>query len=176
MTSQAFTILVPSELFGHEPELFAQTQLADKLRDAGFSDVAIKLDDKSSAAGDAFLLLLSSEPSPWMLALASDERAQVLARTFVLLGVRAPSILDVLERHRIAGGVESMRYSKWKGAPDADNGYGVVGLRAVVERIGGECADDPYRSEHYCVYRSRSAQDLPQAIAEYARGWQRQPS
>jgi hypothetical protein len=103
MISHAVTILVPAEIFGRQPELFAQSRLAEELRRAGCSMVTIKVDERGSVDAGALLLGLRSEPSPWMVALTAPEREQVVARTFLLLGERAPGILDVLERHGLAG-------------------------------------------------------------------------
>lgn len=145
------------------------SRLAQQLRAYGGSRVEVMADQPGTDVGDAFLGIFDREPSPWILALPSPEREAMLGRTFLLLGDNAPGLVDVVQSYGLAGAVETRRYLKWKSSPDEDNGYGVIGLRVVVDRIGAKCADEPFCTEGYCLYGSPQSENLPQAIAEYLR-------
>lgn len=159
---RAIHLIVPPEF-----SLGGADRFADELRRFAAGPVELRANAQGSDDRAAFLAVVGSEPPAWMMSLSGAEREAMLSRTILMRGPRAPAILEVLERHRLAGGIENLRYRSWETKPDSESGYGVVGLRQVVARIAGECAAEPFASEHYCVYRSSKASSLPQALAEY---------
>lgn len=162
-------LLVPKQVpsSAPKPSRSIHERLVEELGRYTSEAVAIREDTPLSDTGDVFLLVPSNAPSDWMRSLPDDARRSTLARVMLLQCHRAPRMFDTLESERLAGGVEYLRFTTWERRPEHDSGYGVAGLRDVVPRLGGECAEEPFASPHYCIYKSRTARSLPQAIAEY---------
>ena len=162
-------LLVPKEVLSSASKdaLAVHERFAEELRVHASGTVTIREDSPQSDPGDAFLLLPSSGPSHWMSSLPDAARRSTLARVLLLHCHRAPGMLETLENEHVAGGVEHLRFTTWELRPERDSGYGVAGLRTVVGRLGGECAEAPFASARYCIYESRKATSLPHAIAEY---------
>jgi hypothetical protein len=130
--------------------------------------VEVRADLQASDGDDAFLVPASDSPSPWMLALSDEHRASTLRRVFLWHGPKSPNHFKVLERYGLAGGVDALRNFTWSSARDTDSGFGVTGLRPVVEQVHGAVRPSPMTtSEHYAMYESPIATSLPQAIVEY---------
>ena len=134
-----------------------------------YTDVAVEIRDDvpASDTDNAFLLVLSNSPSEWMLSLPVGDREETLGRALPLQCVRPPGLLQLLEEHHLAGGLDYLRFSMWEAHPSRESGYGIAGLRQVVDRLGGECAPKPFTSAHYCIYRSPTSKSLPEALVEY---------
>jgi hypothetical protein len=138
--------------------------------------VPVVEDAQDAVSPEGAILLFASEPSPWMCALEAPQRARLLSRVCLLQGQRAPAFLNDLAMHGLAGGVEAWLYRGWQMHPEKGNGYGLVGLRSVVERLGGECAGGPFSSERYCVFDNPRARSLTDSLAQYLRELDRAPT
>jgi len=146
-------------------------RFADELGRYSGLQITVCGDGLHDVPADGFLLVYGDRPLPWMLAGDEAERSKLLQRVFLLQGQRAPGVLEVLEAHRLAGGIEAMRYMVWRQRPERESGYGVVGLRSVVDRMGGVCAPEPFCSQRYCVFNEVRSQSLTQALAEYLKAF-----
>lgn len=161
-------ILIPEELLTPSgDEMFEYSRFADELRRYFSGRVEVRPDRAENVDEEAILLLFRSEPSRWMVEHPSHSSTRILSRTLLMLAPRAPGLLNVLEHHGLAGGVETARYLHWVSSPHLDTGYGVAGLRRVVTQICGECAERPFATDHYCIFQSAKSTGLPQAVAEY---------
>ena len=167
---RSLVVLVPEDQFGSAAvhgEFHEHTRLCEELRREYKGPVETRVDRQDSDDSEAILLLLQDEPSKWMRLLAPSGRRALLSRTLVLRSRFAPGMLDMLEEFGLAGGVENRRYAIWKSQPERDSGYGIAGLRDVVVRLNGECAEAPFATARYCFYQTQKSRTLPAALAEY---------
>lgn len=150
----------PVYLFSPLPD----SRFAAELRQYG-CDVRVVADRAVVPAG-AFALIQDSSPPDWLLPKAEwkSERAR---RVFLLSCQRPPGMLRELEEYGVAGGVDHLRYASWESRPQADTGYGLFGLREIVDRMGATPGSATFSSENYCVFTARNSQSLTQSLASY---------
>lgn len=133
-----------------------------------YTSLPVSIQDSSeTAAGDNAMLVVYDVIPDWVFELPPSRRADTLGRVFLLQAPRPPGIFQELERHRIAGAIDTLGYSSWQHHPDRSTGYGIAGRQEVIEKIGGKLAGRGFASEHYAIYGSPTATNLPQAIVEY---------
>lgn len=96
------------------------------------------------------------------------------SRIVLLNAERAPGLLETLEQWRLAGGVETNRYRRWRYERDRESGHGLFGLRAVATEMGATCAESGvFATERYSSIGSDACRDLPQLIARYVDAFRR---
>jgi hypothetical protein len=149
---------------GPEAEAAVERFAAALLQD---SAVTCSREDAVAALGGRFVISGDSTPPAWILALPEDQRERVLARTFLLGCRRAPGMLQDLEQHRVAGGIEGTTVWLWNTGRHQGS-YGIAARRDVVPHLGAQCADEPFASQRYCFYRGATG-TLPEALLSYLR-------
>jgi hypothetical protein len=154
---------------GPAPGFFRADRLASELSGYLGSEVSLVDDTERAVSSDAFVLLFDDQPSDWIMALDDEVRDRQLSRLFLLHGQRLPSLLDDLERYRLAGGIEAPLYMQWRSHPEKTTGYGLAGLRSVADRLGARCMPRPFASERYCVLDQPNAHSTTEALASYLR-------
>jgi hypothetical protein len=97
-----------------------------------------------------------------------------LARGAILAAAVRTTVLETLERHRLAGGVERATWSAWR-AGEAPSGS-VIGRVEVGEAMGAEAERQaPWASEHYAPLASTEHPGLPAILAAYLQAYFENP-
>ncbi len=122
------------------------------------------------AVGD-FVLFAGGNVSR-SLAACSPERAALLAPRIVLLDVSWQKALDLLEKHRLAGAVDSLRLSEWHARPSSCTGP--YGVRCLTRSLGANCVPLAFfQSAHYCLMQSSVHRGMPDLLAKYLVAYER---
>src|SRR5262249_12242968 len=95
-----------------------------------------------NAPEDAYILFAGSGDLSRSLAACSPDQAARLPSRLVLLDVGWQQALEELERHRLAGAVDSLRMSEWLARPSSCKGP--FGLRYLAKSLGVCCAPLPW--------------------------------
>jgi hypothetical protein len=168
--SPSIILLAPTKpLAGVPASAPSYSRFADELRRYSAWRAELRAESSTSDDGASFLLVFGYEPPEWILSMTPEVRQQTLERVVLIRCARAPSVLDDLEQWGVAAAIETLTYSLWESPRNGTTGYGIAGLREAVASIGGECAAEPFASEHYCVYGSVKSSTLTQALAEYLK-------
>ena len=114
------------------------------------------------------MLLLDSGNPEQAIAGCGDSQ---IAHRIVLMQASRTSVLETLERFRLAGAVEANRYFRWKHHREQETGRQVYGLKAVASRIGAECSPLPFSSDSYCLLDEPTQPNLPALLAAYLKAY-----
>ena len=97
-------------------------------------------------------------------------------RRALLAGADRSGTLDTLERHRLAGAVEQMQWSRWQGAAGEAPRAALTGRVEVGEAMGADMERRvPWASEHYAPLASPEHPDLPAILAAYLQAYFENP-
>jgi hypothetical protein len=156
--------------FAAGPERYQR--LADELgRYAGVQVQFVK-DVLRKAPTDSYVLFAGSGNLSRSLADCGPELAARLAPRIVLLDVSWQKALEQLEKHRLAGAVDSLRLSEWLARPSSC--AGPFGLSYLTKVLGVSCVLMPvYRSARYCLLQSKRHRGMPHLLADYLVAYDR---
>lgn len=90
-----------------------------------------------------------------------------LGPRIVLVNVSRGLIRQAMEKHRLAGAIDELRYFKWRTAHGRDAIGGLLARRDVAERIGATEVLSPYATEHYAAYSHPHCDSLPELVVFY---------
>lgn len=145
-------------------------RLADEL--GRYAGVQIIKDFLRKAPGDSYVLFAGSGDLSRSLADCGPELAARLAPRIVLLDVSWQKALEQLEKHRLAGAVDSLRLSEWLARPSSCTGP--FGLCYLAKPLGASCVPMPaFRSAHYCLLQSEQHRGMPHLLADYLVAYDR---
>jgi hypothetical protein len=150
-------------------ELLRFDALAEALRERGFADVTVadRIPYTSGPAHDAGTGVVIT---PGMLrdVIAHDAAGGHLAPRVFIAGADRADLLKLLERHRLAGGVDYGAWRVWENAPRA----AVTGRLDVARAMGADYDDrPPFASEHYGPLATAEHPDLPSLLLAYLRAY-----
>lgn len=95
-----------------------------------------------------------------------------LSRRIVLLDMHPARVPELLERHRLAGGIDRRRYFRWTAHPEQEYGGGLYGLKTVATKLQASCAAAPdEQSATYCRIERSPYSDLPALVAAYLEAY-----
>jgi hypothetical protein len=124
------------------------------------------------APADAYVLFAGSGDLSRSLADCGPVLAALLAPRIVLLDVSWQQALEQLEKHRLAGAVDSLRLSEWLARPSSSRGP--FGLRYLAKPLGASCVPMPALcSAHYCLLHSEQHHGMPHLLADYLAAYDR---
>jgi hypothetical protein len=126
------------------------------------------------APPEGFILLPSRVPLSSSLDACDENVRAGLPKRLILLGVSWQKALEQLEKYKLAGLVDSLRFAEWMaGSPPR---FGPYGRRELLRETGAVCASfSSLGSEHYCLLQSDERQHpggLPQMLAGYLRAYE----
>ena len=121
--------------FAAGPERYQR--LADELSRYAGAQVQIVKDVLRKAPADTYLLFAGGGDVSRSLADCGPGLAAQLAPRIVLLDVSWQKALEQLEKHRLAGAVDSLRLSEWLARPSSCTGP--FGLRYLAKPLGASC-------------------------------------
>jgi hypothetical protein len=125
-----------------------------------------------NAPEDTYILFAGNGDLSHSLAGFSPDRAARLCSRIVLVDVSWQQTLKELERHRLAGAVDSLRMSEWLARPSSCKGP--FGLRYLAKALGVSCASLPwFQSRHYCRLDSDRHRGMPHLLADYLTAYDR---
>jgi hypothetical protein len=151
-------------------------RLADELGRYAGVHVQIVKDALRKAPGGDYVLFAGSGDLSRSLADCGPALAARLAPRIVLLDMSWQKALEQLEKHRLAGAVDSLRLSEWLARPSSCTGP--FGMRYLAKPLGASCAPMPaLRSAHYCLLQSKQHRGMPHLLADYlaAYDWDQRP-
>jgi transcriptional regulator with XRE-family HTH domain len=147
-------------------------RLAHELSRYAGTQVQIIKDVLRKAPADAYVLFAGRGDLSRSLADCGPALAAQLAPSIVLLDVSWQKALEQLERHRLAGGVDSLRLSEWLARPSSCTGP--FGLRYLTKPLAASCVPMPsFRSAHYCLLQSEYHRGMPHLLADYLAAYDR---
>jgi len=154
----------PKIPFAAGPERYRR--LADELSRYAGTQVQIIKDILRKAPDDSYVLFAGGGDVSRGLADCGPALAARLAPRIMLLDVSWQRALEQLERHRLAGAVDSLRLSEWLARPSSC--MGPFGLQNLAKPLGAFCAPLPaFRSAHYCLLQSEHHRGMPHLLADY---------
>jgi hypothetical protein len=131
-----------------------------------YTDVELSVvADLHEAAGEDFVLLSPHGPLSTLFSTCDSN----LPARVVLLGSSWQTAPQQLEKHKLAGLVDSLHFAEWMaGSPPR---FGPYGRRELLEQTGAVCAELPFLgSVHYCLLQSEQhSGGLPHLLADYLR-------
>lgn len=152
--------------FAAGPERYQR--LADELSRYAGIQVQIITDVLRNAPTDSYLLFAGSRD----LSRSLSDCAPALATRIVLLDVSWQKALEQLEKHRLAGAVDSLRLSEWLARPSSCTGP--FGRRYLSKPLGASCVPMPaFCSPHYCLLQSTHHRGMPHLLADYLIAYDR---
>ncbi len=156
--------------FAAGPERYQR--FADELSRYAGTPVPIATDVLQNAPEDSYVLFAGSGDLTRSLVGCSPERVARLTPRIVLLDISWHQALEQLERHRLAGAVDSLRMSEWLGRPSSCTGP--FGFRYLTKALGVSCLPLPaFRSKHYCLLESQRHRGMPHLLANYLTAYDR---
>ena len=174
-TTMRITLLIepsrdPAIPFAAGPERYQR--LADELSRYAGTQVQIIKDILRKAPDDSYVFFAGGGDVSRSLADCGSELAARLAPRIVLLDVSWQRALEQLERHRLAGAVDSLRLSEWLARPSSCTGP--FGLRYLSKPLEAPCTPLPaFRSAHYCLLQSKHHRGMPHLLADYLAAYDR---
>jgi hypothetical protein len=152
----------PGELLGFD-------RLGEALRERGLADVTVadRIPYSRGPAHDAGTAIVIT---PGMLrdVIAHDSAGGRLAPRIFIAGADRADLLKLLERHRLAGGVDYAAWRVWEDAPRA----ALTGRLDVARAMGADFDDQPpFASEHYGPLATAEHPDLPSLLIAYLRAY-----
>lgn len=160
--------------FAAGPERYQR--LADELSRYSGIQVQIVKDVLRNAPSDAYVLFAGTGDVSRSLTDCGPALAARIAPRIVLLDVSWQKALEQLEKHRLAGAVDSLRLSEWLARPSSC--AGPFGLRYLANSLGASCVPLPaLRSAHYCLLQSEHHRGMPHLLVDYlaAYDWDQEP-
>jgi hypothetical protein len=152
--------------FAAGPERYQR--LADELGRYTGTTVQIVKDTLRNAPAETYILFAGSGDLSRSLAACGP----ALAARLVLLDVSWQKALEQLEKHRLAGAVDSLRLSEWLARPSSCTGP--FALRYLASSLGASCVPMPaLRSAHYCLLKSDHHRGMPHLLADYLVAYDR---
>jgi transcriptional regulator with XRE-family HTH domain len=156
--------------FAAGPERYQR--LAEELGRYAGAQVQIIKDVLRKAPADAYVLFAGSGDLSRSLVDCGSVLAARLAPRIVLLDVSWQKALEQLEKHRLAGAVDSLRLSEWLARPSSC--AGPFGLRYLAKPLGASCVPMPaLHSAHYCLLHSEQHHGMPHLLADYLATYDR---
>jgi hypothetical protein len=140
-------------------------RLAEALRERGLADVTVA--DRIPYSSDATTAIVIT---PGMLrdVIAHDEAGGLLAPRIFIAGADRADLLKLLERHRLAGGVDYAHWRVWESAPRA----ALTGRLEIARAMGADYDEQPpFASEHYGPLATADHADLPSLLLAYLRAY-----
>ena len=121
-----------------------------------------------SAPKDGFLLFATEGNMSKSL---SPVAPSVCARTIVL-DSSPLTTLELLEKHRLAGAIDSLRLSEWLARPS--KAVGPFGLRYLAASLGARLVPlPPLNSPHYGLFQRDTLDGLPKLLGDYLAIYER---
>lgn len=156
--------------FAVGPERYQR--LADELGRYAAAPVQIVNDFLRKAPADGYVLFAGNGDLSRSLADCGPALAAQLAPRLLLLDVSWQKAIEQLEKHRLAGAVDSLRMSEWLARPSSS--AGPFGLRYLAKPLGASCVSMPaLRSAHYCLLHSEQHRGMPHLLANYLAAYDR---
>ncbi len=156
--------------FAAGPERYQR--FADELSRYVGAQVQIVKDVLQKAPADTYVLFAGGRDLARSLADCGPALAARLAPRIVLLDVSWQKALEQLEKHRLAGAVDSLRLSEWLARPSSCTGP--FGLRYLTKPLGASCVPLPsFCSARYCLLQSKYHRGMPHLLANYLAAYDR---
>jgi hypothetical protein len=143
--------------------------LAEALRERGLADVTVadRIPYSGGPIHDAATAVVITRG---MLrdVIAHDAAGGRLAPRVLIAGAARADMLELLERHELAGAVEHGGWLDWENAPRA----ALTGRLDVARAMGADYDDrPPFASEHYGPLATADHPDLPSLLLAYLRAY-----